>query len=158
MIQISRGLVVAVVLVLIACGERGNNEAAVLTGLEPVDKTGYTGLHHAAANDDADKIREILSEFQGLDVDNRGNLVGTTALEHGVAAGSINAAKALLEHGAFVDGYATLGPLHRASSMGSVELAALLIQHSATINKPDKWGRTALHLAARKGHLDVCAF
>jgi ankyrin repeat protein len=46
-------------------------------------------------------------------------------------------------------------PLHFAASMGSKNIAELLLANKADVNAKAKDGRTPLHLAAQLGHKDV---
>ena len=47
-------------------------------------------------------------------------------------------------------------PLHNASSYGHVDIASLLIKHSALVNATDRWAFTPLHEACQKGRTQLC--
>ena len=49
-----------------------------------------------------------------------------------------------------------LSALHRASERGRVEVAKVLLQHGATVDRPSKTGQGPLHLAAGRGRLEIC--
>jgi hypothetical protein len=75
--------------------------------------------------------------------------------------GHMGAVRVLLEHGADVEGEASLPyglrrrPLHLASDYGRMEVVQLLLQHNAEVNARTDFLLTPLHLASSRGHLDV---
>ena len=55
----------------------------------------------------------------------------------------------------FVDVCAGMTPLHQAVIEGNMAVVALLIQHSAEVNKQDADSWTPLHAACAEGHVDI---
>lgn len=49
-------------------------------------------------------------------------------------------------------------PLHRAASMGHVQVASILIDHGADVNARTKDRSTPLHVASERGHLEFVRF
>lgn len=48
-------------------------------------------------------------------------------------------------------------PLHKAASMGHLEIVQILLESGADPNPKDKWGKTALEQAEAEGHAEVAA-
>lgn len=48
-------------------------------------------------------------------------------------------------------------PLHKAASMGHLEIVRILLEHGADLSPKDKWGKTALEQAEAEGHEEVAA-
>ncbi|XP_020712175.2 transient receptor potential channel pyrexia-like [Athalia rosae] len=131
------------------------------------DDRGVTPIHLAAVNihannpiemDRYEKIIDILvSAFASI------NLVhpdtGTTALHHAVTLGNKKAIMRLLRGGASPSAHCTctgITPLHIAAGTGVVEVLELLLLYldASLINVRDQVGRTPLHAAAYRGHLE----
>lgn len=81
---------------------------------------------------------------------------GRTPLVYACAAGLTDAAVALLEAGARMDGVGNAAegdtPLLSAARRGLSEVVALLAKRGAPLDQQDSRGRTALFLAAEGGH------
>lgn len=89
-------------------------------------------------------------------------LVQRAPLHVTVDAGHVQSTKLLLKKGAPVDvadrSAMQATPLLMAAENGNREIAELLIERGANILKTDAEKRGALHVAARGGHADFCAF
>ena len=48
-------------------------------------------------------------------------------------------------------------PLHKAASMGHLEIVRILLENGADPTPKDKWGKTALEQAEAEGHAEVAA-
>ena len=48
-------------------------------------------------------------------------------------------------------------PLHKAASMGSLDIVQILLDNGADLSPKDKWGKTALEQAEAEGHEEVAA-
>lgn len=94
----------------------------------------------------------------GVDLE-YGDADGRTALAHAAAAGNRGVCEALLSAGANPDGSGKNGavPLYIATEGGDAELCKTLLDAGAN---PDgffeRWGKSALGVAAATGRLDIC--
>lgn len=70
-------------------------------------------------------------------------------LLHPIETGRRRIVERLIESGADINGTDMLGtsPLHKATSVGSIDLTHLLIRKGAKVNAQDKYGWTPLHIA-----------
>lgn len=86
-----------------------------------------------------------------------GSYDGVTPIDQAARNDDLEAAKALITHGATVnpEGDDPFGPLINASVRGSSEVAKLLLAKGADINHADVNGATALHHAAKMGRVDM---
>ena len=96
-------------------------------------ETRFDPIHAAARARDADRVRRLLSE--GVEVDGL----------NGQAPNGDGGNTALW--------FACQGPVP-----GGLEVARLLVEAGADVNRPGEHGYTPLHMAAQWGHLDVVAF
>jgi len=141
----------------------------------------YTPIFFAAKNGNAEMIELLLKAGSDVDASNRN---GTTPLMLAAGSGKADAVKALLDHGAKVDATdVTNGqtPLMFAAAVNGASAIKLLAERGAALNTLSKileardsrerrdfanpegrriegpWigGMSALHLAAREGHLDA---
>uniref|UniRef100_A0A8C4SE04 Ankyrin repeat and SOCS box containing 13a, tandem duplicate 2 n=1 Tax=Erpetoichthys calabaricus TaxID=27687 RepID=A0A8C4SE04_ERPCA len=83
------------------------------------------------------------------------NIDGSTPLCDACAAGSIECAKVLLEHGANVNPpLFTATPLHEACMSGNAECVRLMILQGARLEAHDCHFGTPLHVACAREHID----
>jgi ankyrin repeat protein len=120
------------------------------------DAEGNTPLHHAARSSDPGVAALLRDAAADLDVRNRD---GITPLGVACAGANWRLARFLLERGAKaeVDGGT---PALLPAAGGDEDDAAgvqLLLKHKARIDARDARGRSALHEAARAGHVDILA-
>ncbi|MEN1960511.1 ankyrin repeat domain-containing protein [Luteimonas sp. MJ246] len=127
-------------------------------GADPraADHEGNTPLHHAARSSDpgvAALLRDAAAE-----VDAR-NAEGITPLGIACGCGNWRIARFLLERGARTEPEDGTPPLLAAAGGEDDDAAgvALLLKHKARVDARDARGRSALHEAARAGHVDTMA-
>lgn len=127
-------------------------------GADPraTDREGNTPLHHAARSSDpgvAALLRDAAAELDARNVE------GITPLGIACAAGNWRLARFLLERGARPEVEGATPALLPAAGGEEDEAAGvqLLLKHKARIDARDARGRTALHEAARAGHVDILA-
>ena len=118
------------------------------SSLDPRGDFGNTPLHSAAYYEDSEMVRVLL--VCGVDV-NAQNDLGSTPLDSAMR-GHFNdstVVRSLLEHGADpnVQVPGNITPLHLASQYGRIEIVRLLVQHGASVEIRDKWGRKPLDVA-----------
>ena len=116
---------------------------------------GCTPLWGAAAADHLDVVKLLLE--QNADVDSKTS-TGSTPLRVAAHEGHLDIVRCLVESGADVnarkyDDKSTL--LIGACYCGHLSVAAYLIDKGAIMDLQDKEGNTALHDAARRGHLEI---
>ena len=163
--------------VLMSASRSGNAAAVTMLvrlGADPNAKEGWleeTALMWAAANNDAPIVRALVEA--GAQVDVRSKSLpgqqprpkgadtafqsahsnfprgGFTPLIFAAQTNAIDAAKALLEHGADInladpDG---ISPLSMSILNGNYDFANVLVQQGADVNKADRSGRTPLYFA-----------
>ena len=119
----------------------------------------YTPLFGAIFELQAEAVQVLLEHNADI---NSQHIEGKTPLycvltAHGTSkpeGGLVDTVRRLLKHGADPNicnkDHST--PLHRASSLGFLEVARLLISCRAKVDVKDKTGRTPFQLAASKGH------
>ena len=112
-------------------------------------------LLQAIENDDAPKVREILSSGVNVNSENDG---GEFPLETACWHGNKEIVELLIENGADVN-YADEGEfrtaLMMASHHGHAEIVQLLLKHGADVNAEDDYNATSLTRAAEEGHLEI---
>ncbi len=120
------------------------------------DGEGNTPLHHAARSSDpgvAALLRDAAAELDAR------NAEGITPLGIACAAGNWRLARFLLERGAKPELEGATPALLPAAGGEEDEAAGvqLLLKHKARIDARDARGRSALHEAARAGHVEILA-
>jgi ankyrin repeat protein/UDP-2,3-diacylglucosamine pyrophosphatase LpxH len=110
-----------------------------------------TPLHMAACNGKAEPI--ALLKKLGADV-NAKTESGATPLH---ISATRETSELLISLGADIESLDRQGwtPLHYATSIGSMDLVALLLDHHADINRLDRSGCSPLHCAAETGNLSL---
>jgi ankyrin repeat protein len=106
--------------------------------LRRYDKYGYSSLHYAAQGNHVAIVKYLLSKHVAVD----GNACGATPLHRAAAAGSYEACKLLVSHGANVDAKDSsfgdnLTPIEKAFKNGHYDLVDLLLPHSTSITRED---------------------
>lgn len=127
-------------------------------GADPraTDGDGYTPMHHAARSSDpgvAALLRDAAAELDPLGRD------GLSPLGVACAANNWRLAKFLLERGARPEPAGGQPALLAASGGEDDDPAGvqLLLKHRAKVDARDGEGRSALHIAAYAGHVDIAA-
>ena len=130
------------------------NAADKQRGLNP----GGTALHQACEDGHVAVARALIRN--GADINAR-RWLGETVLmaacaarrgTHGVQRPDLDTARLILKAGADVN---LGGPLFRAAFCNHVDVARLLLEFRAEVDRRDKWGTTPLIAAAKEGHDDV---
>ena len=120
-------------------------------GLDPnqVDPRGQPALILALQGESL-KVAKVLWDAKGVDIDVR-NRVGETPLMMAALKAEVDAASALVAHGAAVqkDGWA---PLHYAATGGSAAIVRMLLAKGAVLEARSPNGTTPLMMAARYGN------
>ncbi len=121
-------------------------------------RDGNTALHIAIADGYEDAANSLLHHGANI---NAKNEAGRTALHLAAERGSVSSIQLLLSQlncePNLMDSR-DWTPLHAASDAGHVEAAEALLwddRVAKRVDQADTHGRTALHLAARNGHLDT---
>ena len=112
-------------------------------------------LREACERGDVETVRKHLAK--GAKPNTVDETYGAPALHWAVSAGSVEAAKLLLEAGADLKGKDRRGltALHAAAMAGQLACVTLLLQRGADLRCAGQGGLTVLHLAAGEGHLAV---
>ena len=109
-------------------------------------------LVFAAADGDARKVAELLSEGGRVDARDQ----GFTPLLAATDEGHAEVCKLLIEKGSDLEESDTdtqYTALHYAAINGHESLLQLLLSHNAEVNSRDRREATPLHLASQEGHL-----
>jgi len=125
---------------------------------------GETSMHKIAKYDLVPHIRLILGKSQKGDV-NIKDRQGKTPLFNAAEAGNIEMVKTLMDRGAdyFCEDNNGFTALHYAVNSNSVEVVKCILNHEFVngttqkemINKPDRTGRSPLHIAAFKSNEEI---
>lgn len=113
-----------------------------------------TSLHSAAANDDVEALRSLISK--GVDIEAKdGN--GRTALLVATHENKVNAAKALILAGADVNAKDNINdsPYLYAGARGHLEILKMTLAHGADLKSTNRYGGTALIPASERGHVET---
>jgi len=128
----------------------------IANGADPqlADSDGNTPLHHAARSSDPAVAALLCDAGAALDARNH---EGVTPLGMACASGNWRLAKFLIARGAKPESVAAVPALLSAAATGADDPAGihLLLGHKAKVNSCDARGRSALHEAARHGHVDI---
>lgn len=127
---------------------------AVLSG--PLYSQTTEDLMDAAAFGDIPAIERILKSGK-VDVDERVNYIGMTALMIGAANGNIDVVVKLKELGSDVNARNNTGmtALMFAATKGDSDMVVKLVELGADVNAEDDSGATALSLAKAKEHMNT---
>jgi len=120
------------------------------------DKT----LHAAARGGHVEAIAALLAAGHKINGRPKGYRrgLGPTPLCLAASWKQEQAVRLLLDKGADVHaGEGSWTPLHVAASRGAARVAAVLLEHGADANRPDRRGTTPLLLAARHGNVPTLA-
>ena len=117
-----------------------------------------TELNKAVANDDVEKVRELIVQGHSVNGKDEG-YDKITPLFIAVENGNVEIARMLLEFGAKINQRDSerQTPLMRLDDDSNSEMVELLLQYGAKIDAEDKEGNTALILAAEYGNAEVVA-
>ena len=113
-------------------------------------------LFHAAEEGDLERVEELIN--QGVDKEEKNVDGGYTPLDVASRYGFVNVVRHLVERGAEVEnvnGHFSWTALMTASCLGRIDVVRYLLEQGADRDKADNNGRTSLHLAAEKGHLET---
>lgn len=111
-------------------------------------------LHMAAANDDIQLIKHILSQKTLIDARDE---TGSTALMVATRANHIHAAHMLIEAGADVNAKDNIqdSPYLYAGAQGYLKILRMTLMHGADLKSTNRYGGTALIPAAERGHVET---
>ncbi|KAG2207011.1 hypothetical protein INT47_008480 [Mucor saturninus] len=121
-----------------------------------IDEQGNTLLHLAASNDFIDAIPLLIEK--GIPVDKH-NRRGISPLAIAISLGYIEAANALIEGGADVNGktrFATV--LHHAVTWNRLEIVKKLVELNCDVDVVNVLDETPLYLAVQQRKIDIVRF
>jgi len=115
-----------------------------------------SALHIAAREGDVDKLNELLSDSDAIDVNGRDSL-NRTALHLCSWSGNCECINLLIKAGCDIHAVAQdeTNALHFAAMKGNVECAKILIDAGLRVNAKDRKGMNALILASSNRHKDM---
>ncbi len=117
---------------------------------------GYTAIHVAAMEGDADRVRFLLDVMR-MPVDTQGK-DGVTPLLMAASRGQLETVRFLLDRGADVNAADMFGggPISYAAYLGHVRVVKLLLDAGSEVDFQDRsTGVTPLHLALRQGEIEI---
>ena len=122
----------------------------------PIGPKGLTSLHISAHIGNLEVCRFILENISDK---NPRDSAGCTPLHLAASKGKLDVCQLFLEN--LNDKNPTTKsnewtPFHYAAECGQLEICKLMIQNGVNIDSTSKKNETALHFAARNGHLDIC--
>jgi ankyrin repeat protein len=117
---------------------------------------GFTALHFACFFGQPAAARLLIESGAAVDVA-ASNPMMVTPLHSAASARNLEAARALLEHGAPVNARQQAGwtPIHSAAQNGDRPMLELLLKHHADPTLANDDGKTAAMVAREKGHAEV---
>lgn len=124
-------------------GVIGNN-----THIDPYNKSCVEALHTAAEWGHVDIIQTLIDA--GINM-NAPDKYGDTALEKAVFHGHTDVVKALLDRSITIKTTKNRPILHEAVFWERTDIIQLLIDFGVDVNETDRYGNTALHIAAAQG-------
>ncbi|KAJ5217216.1 hypothetical protein N7468_010224 [Penicillium chermesinum] len=132
--------------------------ALLESGIDPntVDETGTSALHNAARRGHWHTARLLLEKKASPRIQDGNN---ATPLHHAIRAGHAQIVRLFLECDPSLSDYkegVSYGPIHVAAVKGYARIVQLLVDYNAPTLEESASGQTALHLAAERGHHDVC--
>ena len=112
-------------------------------------------IHDLAAVDNLDAVKALLADSPQL-LEKKNDL-GYTPFQWAAMKASWNVAGYLMDHGADVKDIAPDGGsvLHRIAHYHAPEMMQKAISKGAEVDLQNRWGRTPLHVAARRGCVEV---
>src|SRR5213079_1200178 len=118
-------------------------------------------LFIAVTNNDEASVKQLIGRGVSLNLPVPGE--GHTVLHEAVAMKNLKMTRLLLDNRARTDALGTYGsprpqkeyPIHRAATVGDVQLVKLLLERGANPNVMDDGGYTPLHRAAALGNVPV---
>jgi ankyrin repeat protein len=125
------------------------------TGLDALDNNGIAPLHILARSGQTEAARLLID--RGADIDIK-DPVKLTPLNMAAESGLEAMVKLLIEKGANIENKHAYGrtPLVGAArERGNVNVIRMLLDAGADVNSSDRWGETALDLAAWRGFEEV---
>ncbi|XP_058667592.1 ankyrin repeat and death domain-containing protein 1A isoform X2 [Ammospiza caudacuta] len=126
-------------------------------------------FHDAAKRNDTARMEELIR--RGVDIKAKNN-AERSALHWAAGAGSVDAVRLLLDHGAPVDdedsvqrplslacaAHFGMNALLLSAWFGHLRVLQILVNAGAKINRVNRNGRNLLHCAAQRGHIQVMEF
>lgn len=113
------------------------------------------GIWSAAQTGDVKRIEQLIAKGTHP---NQTDKSGYTALHYAARNGHLEVCKLLCEHGACINATTKAGvatALHRACTAGQFKVTQFLLLKGANVELQDSDGKTALHRAAEKGHMEI---
>uniref|UniRef100_A0A8C6T572 CASK interacting protein 1 n=1 Tax=Neogobius melanostomus TaxID=47308 RepID=A0A8C6T572_9GOBI len=118
------------------------------------DTDGFSPLHHASLNGNAEVIALLLESQAAVDIRDQ---KGMRPLHYAAWQGRAEPMKMLLKAGSSVNGQSDEGqiPLHLAAQHGHYDVSEMLLQHQSNPCIVDNAGKTPLDLACEFGRVGV---